>query len=162
MFRLECVTRAGLLPAIADARTNTQSAKSLSRAALLPAFARLQPTDRPSKRRKAAHVLPFSRHMPILHPTKSRKVPSQRPKVETLYLCYHRAEECSRGRGRCRRSIISRGGLGGIFGAQGLFLIFFVQSHSEGNRQHHRGSPGHPHTQRRQNGGHSISRDFNG
>ena len=44
MFRLECVTRAGLLPAIADARTNTQSAKSLSRAGLIPAYAD-SPTD---------------------------------------------------------------------------------------------------------------------
>ena len=44
MFRLECVTRAGLLPAIADPPTTPQSDKTPSRAGLLPAYAD-PPTD---------------------------------------------------------------------------------------------------------------------
>ena len=39
MFRVECVTRAGLLPAIADPPTTPQSDKTPSRAGLLPANA---------------------------------------------------------------------------------------------------------------------------
>ena len=52
MIPLECVTRAGLLPANADAPTNTQSAKSLSRAGLIPAYAD-SPTESKSPSRAA-------------------------------------------------------------------------------------------------------------
>ena len=57
-----------------------RKSKSPSRAALLPAFAD-PPTDlQSSKRRKAAHVLPFSRHMPSPDP------PSELQKVEKVTL----------------------------------------------------------------------------
>ena len=69
MFRLECVTRAGLLPAIADARTNTQSAKNLSRAGLIPAYA-----DSPADLQKIEKSLTCCPSPGICRPTDRRSL----------------------------------------------------------------------------------------